>query len=274
MQQPRTTPEEVGENFPVASALLPESWRQPILAFYALVRGMDDISDSPQLKREEKRDQLRLIRLAFDEGQPEMLPKWAMSYYQYLESGIISHEHAHNLWQAFWQDTEKPRYRTFGEVIAYCRLSAVPVGRAVLEITKEPAPKIEKADNLCIALQLINHLQDVRSDYIERGRVYVPQQWLEEAGISERVLDKAETGPKLRRVFDLWLDEVDKLLESSVKLPLSISHRGLRAELRIIHAYARALSHKLRKSDPMTRKVKLSKLHKAMIGIGGILGFC
>ena len=273
-QEHRIDPEAIGENFPVASKLLPEQWRQPILDFYSYLRGLDDISDSPTLKREAKRDQLRLVRLGLQEDQPEILPKWALPYYQRLQSGNLSPEHGEALWQAFWQDTEKQRYSNFDEVLAYCRLSANPVGRAVLEISGEANPHYAAADALCTALQLINHLQDVRSDYLERGRIYLPQDWLAKAGLSEKVLGKAETGPKLRHIFTQWLEEIDRLLHQAKPLPKSTRHRGLRWELKIILAFARALSRKLRKADPMARSVKLSKSQQTLIAVGAIMGLC
>lgn len=244
------------------------------MSFYSFLRGMDDISDSPVLQREEKREQLRMIRLGFQENQPEMLPEWALPYYKQVQDKKLSHEHGDKLWQAFWQDTEKSHYRSFSEVVSYCKLSAVPVGRAVLEISGEPKPKLAAADALCIALQLINHLQDVRSDYLERKRVYLPQDWLEQQGLSEKVLHKAETGPKLRHVLNMWLDEIDKYLRQAGHLPNSIRHRGLRWELRIMLALARGLARKLRRADSMAEHVKLGKFHRAILGLGAIIGVC
>lgn len=274
MQQNRIDTARADENFPVASKLLPEPWRKPILSFYSFVRGMDDISDSKSMSREEKRDELRRIRLALQEEQPEMLPSWAQGYYQRVSNNEFAKKHGDDLWKAFWRDTEKDRYRSFGEVMNYCKLSAVPVGRLVLEVSREIKPKLAAADALCSALQLLNHLQDVRDDYRDLQRVYIPQDWLADAGLSEKVLEKAETGPKLRSIFNLWLDEVDKLLRQAGHLPRSIRHRGLRWELRIILAYARALSRKLRKEDPMARRVKLGGFHRAVLGIGAVIGVC
>jgi squalene synthase HpnC len=274
MQDNRITPEEIGgENFPVASHLLPEKWRQPVLDFYSFLRGMDEIADSPHLKREEKRDQLRVIRIALQEDQPEMLPAWAKPYEARIRRGEFSDIHGEQLWQAFWQDTEKDRYRNFREVLGYCQLSANPVGRAVLEIAGEQLADEASADALCTALQLINHLQDVRSDYLERGRIYLPQDWLQDTGLSEKVLDKAETGPKLRAVFNQWLAEIDPLLEQASQLPRTIRHRGLRWELKIILVWAKALAKQLKHQDPMARRVRLSKSNRFFLSMLAITGF-
>lgn len=274
MQEPRIHPAIETENFPVASALLPQAWRAPIFDFYRFVRELDDIADHPQLAREEKREKLRLIRLALREKRDDLLPEWALPYVQQIEAERFSAQHGDQLWQAFWQDTEKSRYRNFAELMAYCTLSANPVGRALLEIAEEPNPNLAAADALCSALQLLNHLQDVRSDYLQRQRIYLPQAWLAEAGLAEKVLEKAQTGAKLRSVFDSWLDEIDALLRQAGHLPRSLRHRGLRWEVRVMLALARGLSRKLRKADPMAKKVKLGKLHRSLLSIGGIIGLC
>ncbi len=271
MQSIGLSPKQYRENFPVASWLLPQQLRAPILDFYSYVRGLDEISDSVQLHRTKKRQQLRLIRIAVQKQNAEMLPQWALGYFRQLQSKRISAVHGERLWQAFWQDTEKMRYNNFAEVIDYCKLSAAPVGRAVLEMAGEKHANILASDALCIALQLLNHLQDVRSDYLKRKRCYLPQDWLAEFGLSDKVLRKAATGKKLRKIFDRWLDEVDKLLLIAGKLPRSIKQRRLRWEVRIIIAMAHELSRKLRKNDPMRYKVRLSKVERFFAAIGAFL---
>ena len=158
--------------------------------------------------------------------------------------------------------------------MSYCKLSANPVGHAVLEVSGEFDADLTAADALCTALQLLNHLQDVRSDYVKRQRIYVPQEWMAQVGLSEKVLEKSETGPKLRVVFHQWLDEVDVLLREAGHLPKTIHHRGVRWELRIILAFARGLARKLRKNDPMARHVKLGSFHRILLAVGAIIGVC
>lgn len=272
-QTARYHPADYRENFPVASKWLPDAWRQAILDFYSYVRGLDEISDHPTLPREEKRQKLRVIRLGIQERNPDMVPHWAHPYLQMLFEKRLSAEYGDALWQAFWQDTEKDRYRSFADLLAYCRLSAAPVGRAVLAIANEPKPDLRGADALCIALQLLNHLQDARSDYEQRERIYLPLDWMEAEGLGEGVLGKHQTGPKLRRVFDQMLDETDKLLLTAKRLPKSIQQWRLRYEVRVILALAIALSRKLRDADPMSRRIALSRSEKKMAALRGLLGF-
>ena len=60
------------------------------------------------------------------------------------------------------------------ELVGYCQLSAVPVGRLVLSVFGVSTPeRVALSDEVCIGLQLVEHLQDIAED-AARGRVYLP----------------------------------------------------------------------------------------------------
>ncbi len=269
MQPARITQKDYHDSFPISARLLPEESRQKVIDFYGFAKGMEEICDNPALPREEKRQQLRVLKVTMQENTPDLLPDWAMGYHWLLVNGGISPGHGEQLWQASWQDTEKTHYLTMDEVLAYARLAAAPIGRGVLEIMKETGAERGAVDALCMGLQLLDHLQNVRSDYLLRQRVYLPRHWMEEAGISEKVLTKKETGPKLRQVFDLWLDEVDKLLHYARHLPGSLQNKRLRWEVQAILACALELAKKLRQADPMAGKVRLTGWEKLKATIRG-----
>ena len=79
-----------------------------------------------------------------------------------------------DLLEAFRRDVTKLRYADWDELMDYCRYSATPVGRFVLDVHGESAPTWPANDALCAALQVINHLQDCAKDYREIDRVYLP----------------------------------------------------------------------------------------------------
>ena len=72
-------------------------------------------------------------------------------------------------------DVTKLRYRNWTELIEYCRYSAMPVGRFVLDVHSEPRETWKANDALCAALQINNHIQDCGQDYRNLDRVYIPQ---------------------------------------------------------------------------------------------------
>ena len=96
--------------------------------------------------------------------------------------------HALDLLEAFRRDVTKLRYRDWDDLLDYCRYSAMPVGRFVLDVHGESRDLWPANDALCAALQVINHLQDCAKDYREIDRVYIPEDALADAGISVEAL--------------------------------------------------------------------------------------
>ena len=78
-------------------------------------------------------------------------------------------------------DASKKKYKNWNDLLYYCRYSANPVGRFVIDAVNEKK-NIEKiyqaSDNLCTALQIINHIQDCKKDFKELNRVYIPESLL------------------------------------------------------------------------------------------------
>ena len=100
----------------------------------------------------------------------------------------LSPKHAQDLLAAFKLDVTKLRYRDWDDLIAYCSLSAMPVGRFVLDVHGESRSTWPANDALCAALQIINHLQDCKDDYRDLDRVYIPQDLLAAHGIGVEAL--------------------------------------------------------------------------------------
>ena len=107
--------------------------------------------------------------------------------------------HAHDLLDAFVQDVTQRRYETWEALIGYCRLSAMPVGRFVLDVHGEDRAVWPLSDALCAALQVINHLQDCAKDYAAIDRVYLPTANLEAAGIGVEALAEPQGIARIAR---------------------------------------------------------------------------
>jgi phytoene/squalene synthetase len=97
--------------------------------------------------------------------------------------------------RAFELDQTKDRYATWEELLGYCRDSADPVGRLVLMMLGEPREEgiFARSDRICTALQLTNHWQDIRRDFAERNRLYVPRDMIDAARIEDFDRRLAET---------------------------------------------------------------------------------
>lgn len=171
---------------------------------------------------------------------------------------------------AFRADATKLRYDDWADLMTYCRYSASPVGRYLLDVHGEDPAGKHYSDALCDALQVINHLQDCKADYLEMNRVYLPVDHLKAEGIGVEALAEPATSPALRRVLDRLLDETDELMKRARKLPSALRDTRLRCESATIVRLADTLIHHLRRRDPLAERVKLTKPGMAWCAIQGI----
>jgi len=164
------------ENFSVLSPLVPVRAREDFAAVYAFCRWADDLGDeagSPERALELLAWWRReLVALAAGEARH---PVFVALRESFARCGLAAEPFA-DLISAFELDQTKSRYATWDEVLGYCRLSANPVGRIVLKVLGERCDDAQLAasDALCTALQLTNHWQDIRRDWVDRRRIYVP----------------------------------------------------------------------------------------------------
>ncbi len=242
------------ENFPVGSWLLPKPLRRHIAAFYRFARTADDIADSPDLSREDKLTGLTAMRRALDLGGDDRVDPIRASA---AETGVGIAE-CRDLLVAFERDARNVSCESWDDLINYCRYSAHPVGRYLLLLHGEDPSTLEPGNALCAAFQILNHLQDCGDDWRNLGRVYIPRRWIAAAGGEARFF--APGAETLRRpILDRCLDGNDRLVEIASLLAGRIKSRGLRAEVAVMMSLVRALSARLRESDPIRARVALTK---------------
>lgn len=257
------------ENFPVGSWLIEARLRPHVMAYYRFARAADDIADSPDLKPADKIALLSRFeeRLADDSDRERDV---VSTMRDSLAATQIIPARCQELLYAFMQDARKSRRESWDDLLDYCRLSAHPVGRYLLDLHGEAPAGYRASDALCAALQVLNHLQDCGKDYRELDRVYLPLDWMTAEGLTVEVLQADQTPPPLRRVIDRCLDGVEGLLQEASVLPAQLKNRGLAMESAVILRLARRLSVRLRREDPLAAPVKLSKLDFLGCGLRGI----
>ena len=128
-------------------------------------------------------------------------------------------QHCHDVLRAFRLDATKLRYKDWDDLMEYCRYSASPVGRQLLDLHGESRETWPASDALCSALQVLNHLQDCAEDYRNLDRVYLPLELLGEAGVEVGALTAPASSSGLRRVIDRLLDSTDRLIIKARELP-------------------------------------------------------
>jgi phytoene synthase len=238
------------ENFPVASVLLPAHLRDAVEAIYGFARGADDIADEGNLPAAERLSQLAQFRHQLDviaAGQQASDALFAR-----LQAAILRHDLPlqpfHDLLDAFSQDVAKNRYADFAELRDYCRRSADPIGRLLLRLYRAETPEqLAWSDAICTSLQLINHWQDIASDW-GRNRVYLPQDSLTRFGVGEAQIAQGICDDKWRALLRFECERARSLMLAGAPLGRSLPGRiGL--ELRLIMAGGLRILEKIEQVD-------------------------
>jgi squalene synthase HpnC len=241
------------ENFPVASFVIHPRHRGIILAFYRFARAADDIADHASASVQEKLallDEMQLALLGRSDAVPESVALRAM-----LAARGLSADHPLDLLEAFRRDVTKLRYRDWDDLMDYCRVSAMPVGRFVLDVHGESRATWPASDALCAALQIINHLQDCAEDYRNLDRVYIPLDGLTERGIGPESLDAPRASPALLAVIAALARRTSELLVRAKPFASQIRDRRLAFEVSVIQALAEDLVRTLLRRDPLSERV-------------------
>ncbi|WP_406396008.1 squalene synthase HpnC [Streptomyces sp. NBC_00882] len=253
-----TLDKAAGENFPVAPFFLPKDWRTDLIAVYGFARLVDDIGDGDlapggadaRLLGVSSEDRLLLLD-AFEadldrvfDGTP------AHPLLRRLQATVrrraLSPEPFHGLIAANRQDQLVTRYETYDDLLAYCELSANPVGRLVLAVTGSSTPeRIRLSDAICTALQIVEHLQDVAED-LGRDRIYLPAEDMKRFHVQEADLAAKTASASVRALVAYEAQRARELLNEGAPLVGSVHGRlklllagfvaGGRAALRAIAA--------------------------------------
>ncbi|MBL4775958.1 MAG: squalene synthase HpnC [Mariprofundus sp.] len=250
------------ENFPTASKLLRADLRPAVAAIYAFARHADDLADegdAPAATRLKQLDAWETLLERCEHGSSVDQP-----VFQALSDSIqrfdLDVEELNSLLIAFRMDVSIHAYATLDELLFYCKHSANPIGRLMLQLhnIREPAAVI-CSDKICSALQLINFWQDLSID-LPNGRCYLPEVWLQEFGISgAQLLDASIDSQTLQPALSKALNATGQMLEDGLPLLSMIPFR-LRLQISAtIHAGRLMLDRIGQLHDPLNKRVTVSK---------------
>jgi squalene synthase HpnC len=258
------------ENFPVASWLIHPRHRGIVLSFYDFVRTADDIADHATMPPDQKLALLDRLDAGLV-GQNDA-DGAAVRLRKDLAERNLGPKHAQDLLAAFKLDVTKLRYRDWDDLIAYCSLSAMPVGRFVLDVHGESSSTWPANDALCAALQINNHLQDCGKDFRNLNRVYVPRDALEAAGASVEMLAAGTASPALLQCLHGLAARNQRLLQQSKSFSAEVKDFRLGLEISVIYAFAERIVHLLQARDPLSQRVHLSPLELLFQSLAGMAG--
>ena len=260
------------ENFPVASFLLGKGNRKIVTAYYNFARYGDDIADNPDLSEAEKTKRLEQLEQALY-GKAERETE-AHQIAEPLRKAFIaenlSFSLASDLLTAFRQDAACFHYETWGQLMAYCQHSAAPVGRFLLALHNENPSTYLPANALCAALQIVNHVQDLKYDAKTLKRVYIPDELFRRFDVSPSALTRAKSSKALKLLVKEIMFRVRGLMEDAAILPSIVRNLRLRLEICVIFSLTNIMLKKILKGVVLADTVRLNKRDWFCATIGGI----
>ena len=219
------------ENFPVASWLMPAHLRPAVRAIYRFARTADDLADEGHCAPAERLSALDGLR-----AQLRAIELGAASDWDDLAAAIREHQLQlplfHDLLSAFSQDVFTVRYESFEQLTDYCRRSANPIGRLLLQLfRRSEAQLLQQSDAVCTGLQLANFWQDVGLDW-KKGRLYLPRLDLSRFDVSEVQIAGGAVDQRWQSLMRFEVQRARELLQRGAPLARALGGRiGLEVRL-------------------------------------------
>jgi squalene synthase HpnC len=258
------------ENFPVGSLLIPKQLRKHFYSIYAFARTADDFADEGYELGYREAERLELLEEWGEMLRQSLRGRATHPVFVALAKSIKDFELPSELFEdllsAFSQDVTKRRYQSFSQLVDYCRRSANPIGRLILLLFGyRDEERHNWSDQICTALQLANHWQDVAVD-LKKDRIYLPEEDLLRFEIVESDLNNGIVDDKFKRLMQFEVERArDMFLQGK---PLCTSVRGrLGLELRAVWLGGMRILDRIKKNgyDVFTNRPVIQSSDKLLI---------
>lgn len=260
------------ENFPVASFLIPKYYRKDVALVYWFARTADDLADEGDAAQDKRLDELNKFESEF---QKSLNGESNDFYFNQLSKTIKSNDLTINyftdLLSAFKQDVLKKEYESYDDVLDYCRRSANPVGRILLELFKvRDEEALKSSDKICTALQLTNFYQDTAID-IEKGRNYFPQNEMKMFNVTKKMFELKENNPNIKALVKHNVERAQLLFDEGKTLLKYLNGR-FKIEIKWTIAGGEKILEKIRQNDydVFSKRPKLNKIEFTLLLVKNI----
>lgn len=261
------------ENFPVLSYTLPKEAKMHIAVVYQFARQADDLADEGNINSDMRIKNLEL----YEENLKNCLEeKFENNFWLALSNSInyckLSHNYFFDLLSAFKQDVATRRYCDYESLQDYCRRSANPVGRLVLEICGIRSEEaFHYSDSICSALQLTNFYQDVSVDW-EKGRIYIPKIEMEKFGISEKIFDEKQNNTNFKELMKFQIERTKELFKDGRKL-IPLLPNSLLVQIKMTILGGEKILDKIEELDynVLVQRPKLGRIDYLKVFVKGLL---
>ena len=249
------------ENFPVVSFFLPKEIRKDIAIIYWFARTADDFADEGTGGVRERISLLDFFETRFNNLlNKEFQNPLEMALFTTIKNRKLTDSYFLDLLSAFKQDVEKNRYANFEEIMDYCRRSANPVGRLILELNGIKNDEANQySDKICTALQLTNFYQDTIIDY-RKGRIYYPEDEMKKFEVTEKVFEIKENNYNFQQLLKHNVDRAQLMFDGGRNI-FNYLNGKLKLQIKWTVKGGEEILKKIRNAnyDVLTRRPELTK---------------
>lgn len=257
-----------GSNYALGVKLFPKHIKEQTIIFYSFVRYADELVDNPGKKMPgQTHDSIgefidewkEIIKKGPNKNSHPIL----RSNYWVFKNKDIPFDYSFDFLKIMQQDLQQERYKTYPELEHYMWGSASVVGHVMTFIVGYSDPiAFDNARALGEAMQLANILRDVNEDYLERNRIYLPQNDMTLFAVTEEMLRKQKMTPQLKNFIRHYIERTEVLFNKGIDGIHFLNHGGFSVLLatRIYRENIRIL--KKRNYDIFNSKIRISKLTK------------
>lgn len=237
------------ENFPVVSLLIPKELRKHVAIIYWFARTADDFADEGSFSENERLQHLN----DFENSLNDLLNNkfkspFEAALHQTIKQKNLTPQLFLDLLKAFKQDVTKKRYENVEEILFYCKHSANPIGRLILELFNIRSNEaFNYSDKICTALQLTNFYQDIEIDY-QKGRIYFPQDEMKQFEVTENIFAMKENNVNLKKLLRHNIDRTQKMFDEG-KNVLRLLNGRFKFEIKWTIFGGEAILNKIRQND-------------------------
>lgn len=264
--------EEHSKSFFFASRFLPREQRKSVASWYAFARLTDDIVDEGDHSIEEIELQLNQLKDSITQLSNGHISNNPIlhAFGQTIRKHNIPLQYVFDLIEGVRMDLSKNRYENNIELELYCYRVASTIGLVMTHIFQDnPSPKtLARAADLGLAMQLTNILRDVKEDFEQRNRIYLPMDIMNQYNVTENDLRKEGVSENVRELIKYEIERTKGIYKTA---ELGIRDLPPAAQYTIFLAsrvYGDILNQiKRNKYDILSKRAVVSKARKLMIAL-------
>lgn len=218
VQQSKSDIKKGSKSFALASFFFSQKEKEAAWKLYSWCRYCDDVIDNAgSLAEAQKQVQILIEKTndCYDGLTSDEHPWPALS--QVIHDYQIPRQYPLDLLRGFKMDSEGVRIKDDVSLFDYCYCVAGTVGLMmchVMLVNSQVA--LRNAVDLGRAMQLTNISRDIKEDFLNQ-RVYLPESWLEEAGLNRLNFFNLENRPALKKVVEKLMSEAERMYRSGLE---------------------------------------------------------